>query len=161
MFCAWSVHDLSLHLLLCPTCTVLMKIPPSQFKLLMDSIVWAFKHTMRNVAEIGLNILLTLLQKFSRDQMGTQFFQTYFIDLMQHIFSVVTDSSHSASKCLLPLHAATPLLACTTLHVYIHACMAMQYVWTQSLFVMHVRTWDMLTCFDLQSTTSHILCTEL
>ena len=76
-----------------------MKIPPAQFKLLMDSIVWAFKHTMRNVAEIGLNVLLSLLQKFSQDQVGTQFFQTYFIDLMQHIFSVVTDSSHTASRC--------------------------------------------------------------
>ena len=75
----------------------LMKIPPAQFKLLMDSIVWAFKHTMRNVAEIGLNVLLLLLQKFSVDQVGTQFFQTYFIDLMQHMFSVVTDSSHTAS----------------------------------------------------------------
>ncbi|CAI8039377.1 Exportin-1 [Geodia barretti] len=80
----------------------LMKIPPAQFKLLMDSIVWAFKHTMRNVAEIGLNVLLLLLQKFSVDQVGTQFFQTYFIDLMQHMFSVVTDSSHTAS---LTMHA--------------------------------------------------------
>ena len=79
----------------------LMKIPPAQFKLLMDSIVWAFKHTMRNVAEIGLNVLLLLLQKFSMDQVGTQFFQTYFSDLMQHIFSVVTDSSHTASMYIL------------------------------------------------------------
>ena len=85
-----------------------MKIPPAQFKLLMDSIVWAFKHTMRNVAEIGLNVLLLLLQKFSLDQVGTQFFQTYFIDLMQHIFSVVTDSSHTASM---------PLSHCFDLHI--------------------------------------------
>lgn len=120
-------HDILLHIL---CSTVLMKIPPSQFKLLMDSIVWAFKHTMRNVAEIGLNILLTLLQKFSRDQMGTQFFQTYFIDLMQHIFSVVTDSSHSASTyCALSAHYLTLSVlllrgATFTLH------MAMQDVWT-------------------------------
>lgn len=34
-----------------------MNIPPAQFKLVFDSIVWAFKHTMRNVADMGLNIL--------------------------------------------------------------------------------------------------------
>jgi exportin-1 len=54
---------------------------------------------MRNVAEIGLNILLNLLQKFaSNDEAGTEFFSTYFLDLMQHIFSVVTDTSHTASE---------------------------------------------------------------
>ena len=32
----------------------LLSIPPQQFKLLMDSIVWAIKHTMRDIADIGL-----------------------------------------------------------------------------------------------------------
>ncbi len=78
-----------------------LQIPAPQFKVLMDSVVWAFKHTMRNVAEIGLNILLSLLQKFAaNEEAGTQFFNTYFLDLMQHIFSVVTDTSHTASKFL-------------------------------------------------------------
>lgn len=35
-----------------------LSIPPEQFKLVFDSIVWAFKHTMRNVADTGLNILM-------------------------------------------------------------------------------------------------------
>lgn len=34
----------------------------SQFKLVLDSIVWAIKHTMRNVAETGLDILYQLLK---------------------------------------------------------------------------------------------------
>ena len=74
-----------------------LQIPSPQFKLLLDAVVWAFKHTMRNVADIGLNILFTLLQKFANHEAGAQFFQTYFLDLMQHIFSVVTDTSHTAS----------------------------------------------------------------
>lgn len=41
-----------------------MNIPPAQFKLVFDSIVWAFKHTMRNVADTGLNILY----KVTREQ---------------------------------------------------------------------------------------------
>ena len=76
-----------------------LQIPAPQFKIFMDSVVWAFKHTMRNVADIGLNILLNLLQKFqAHEEAGSQFFQTYFLDLMQHMFSVVTDTSHTASK---------------------------------------------------------------
>ena len=39
-----------------------LSIPAPQFKLVLDSIIWAFKHTMRNVADTGLNILKQLLQ---------------------------------------------------------------------------------------------------
>lgn len=30
-----------------------LSIAPAQFKLILDSIIWAFKHTMRNVADTG------------------------------------------------------------------------------------------------------------
>lgn len=70
------------------------------FKLYIDSVIWAFKHTMRNVADIGLNILYTLLQKFSTSEQAGTFFKVYFLDLMQHILAVVTDTSHTASKCI-------------------------------------------------------------
>ena len=33
----------------------LLTIPPTQFKLFMDSIIWAIKHTMRDIADTGLN----------------------------------------------------------------------------------------------------------
>lgn len=33
-----------------------LTIPPPQFKLVLDSIIWAFKHTMRNVADTGLQV---------------------------------------------------------------------------------------------------------
>lgn len=72
-------------------------IPPAQFKLVLDSIIWAFKHTMRNVADIGLQILYQLLQNIEISAPDAQnFYQTYFTDILQHIFSVVTDSSHIA-----------------------------------------------------------------
>ena len=35
-----------------------------QLKLVMDSVIWAFRHTERNIAETGLNLLLELLKKF-------------------------------------------------------------------------------------------------
>ncbi|KOC68339.1 Exportin-1 [Habropoda laboriosa] len=77
-------------------------IPPAQFKLVLDSIIWAFKHTMRNVADTGLHILYQLLQNVENEPAAQNFYQTYFTDILQHIFSVVTDSSHIAG---LSMHA--------------------------------------------------------
>lgn len=39
----------------------LLTIPSAQFKLFMDSIIWAIKHTMRDIAETGLNCRLNAL----------------------------------------------------------------------------------------------------
>nr|DBA27044.1 TPA: hypothetical protein GDO54_011225 [Pyxicephalus adspersus] len=81
-----------------------LAIPPAQFKLVLDSIIWAFKHTMRNVADTGLQILYTLLQNVGQEEAAAQsFYQTYFCDILQHIFSVVTDTSHTAG---LTMHAS-------------------------------------------------------
>jgi len=80
-----------------------LSIPPEQFKLVLDSIIWAFKHTMRNVADTGLNILYQLLQNVSNHPEAAQsFYQTYYTDILQHMFSVVTDTSHTAG---LTMHA--------------------------------------------------------
>lgn len=80
-----------------------LSIPPAQFKLVLDSIIWAFKHTMRNVADTGLQILMKLLQNIEQhEQAAPSFYQTYLTDILQHIFSVVTDTSHTAG---LSMHA--------------------------------------------------------
>jgi len=80
-----------------------LSIPPQQFKLVLDSIIWAFKHTMRNVADTGLSILFQLLQNVSNHPEAAQsFYQTYYTDILQHMFSVVTDTSHTAG---LTMHA--------------------------------------------------------
>ncbi|XP_057324620.1 exportin-1 [Microplitis mediator] len=80
-----------------------LSIPPAQFKLVLDSIIWAFKHTMRNVADTGLAILYQLLQNIEQHEQAAQsFYQTYFTEILQHIFSVVTDTSHTAG---LTMHA--------------------------------------------------------
>lgn len=80
-----------------------LNIPPTQFKLVLDSIIWAFKHTMRNVADTGLQILLKLLQNIEQHESAApSFYLTYLTDILQHVFSVVTDTSHTAS---LSMHA--------------------------------------------------------
>lgn len=76
----------------------LLEIDPAQFRLVLDSIIWAFKHTMRNVADTGLQILLTFLESMGREDqvIVNSFYQTYYTDILQHMFSVVTDTSHTA-----------------------------------------------------------------
>ncbi len=76
----------------------LLQLQPAQFKLVLDSIIWSFKHTMRDVAEIGLEILLKLLQNIRVDhqEAAQGFYQSYYIEIMEHVFSVVTDTSHIA-----------------------------------------------------------------
>ena len=61
----YSCFSLSLSLSL-SVCVV------QQLKLVMDSIIWAFRHTERNIAETGLNLLLEMLKNF-------QVLFTYFI----------------------------------------------------------------------------------
>lgn len=90
----------------------LLNIPPAQFKLVLDSIIWAFKHTMRNVADTGLDILYTLLQNISAEDAAAQsFYQTYFTDILQHLFSVITDSSHTAGLTMQATILATMFVA--------------------------------------------------
>ena len=75
----------------------LLAIAPNQFKLVLDSIIWAFKHTMRNVADTGLQILQKLLENIGKHEPSMQsFYQTYYTDILQHLFSIVTDTSHTA-----------------------------------------------------------------
>ncbi|XP_065173281.1 exportin-1 [Atheta coriaria] len=81
-----------------------LTIPPAQFKLVLDSVIWAFKHTMRNVADTGLQILFKLLRNIEENkQAAPGFYQTYLTDILQHVFSVVTDTSHTAG---LAMHAS-------------------------------------------------------
>ena len=66
---------------------------PTQLKLVMDSIVWAFRHTERNIAETGLNLLLEMLTSFEKNDFVTQFHQTYWLQLVREIFAVMTGES--------------------------------------------------------------------
>lgn len=75
----------------------ILALSPQQFKLVLDSVIWAIKHTMRNVADVGHQTLYSLLENFATNEEATQtFYQTYCLDILQHLFSVVTDPSLTA-----------------------------------------------------------------
>jgi len=96
--------------------TALLQLSAPQFKLFLDSIIWGFKHTMRNVAEIGeqqvlcrllwysmdsgLHILEDLLHNIDKDSVAQSFYQSYLLNLIEHMFSVITDSSHAGSMLM-------------------------------------------------------------
>ncbi|KAJ6859626.1 hypothetical protein NC652_041801 [Populus alba x Populus x berolinensis] len=60
----------------------------------MDSIIWAFRHTERNIAETGLNLLLEMLKNFQASEFCNQFYRSYFLTIEQEIFAVLTDTFH-------------------------------------------------------------------
>lgn len=76
----------------------LLTLPPEKFRLTMDSIIWAIKHTMRDIADQGLAIMLELLDKMqSADASVAQaFYQTYLLAVLRDVFAVLTDSDHKS-----------------------------------------------------------------
>jgi exportin-1 len=72
----------------------LFTLDPSQLKLVVDSIVWAFRHTERNIAETGLNLLLEMTKFFQVSEFCNQFHQSFYLSLVQEIFAVMTDGFH-------------------------------------------------------------------
>lgn len=76
----------------------LLKLPAPQFKLFYDSIVWAVKHTMRDIADMGLNICAELIWNVSKidGSIANSFFQNYFLSILQDIFYVLTDTMHKS-----------------------------------------------------------------
>ncbi|KAK4740659.1 hypothetical protein SAY87_024247 [Trapa incisa] len=72
----------------------LIRLSSQQIKLVMDSIIWAFRHTERNIAETGLILLLEMLKNFQASEFCNQFFRTYYLTIEQETFAVLTDTFH-------------------------------------------------------------------
>ncbi|KAJ7777019.1 CRM1 C terminal-domain-containing protein [Mycena metata] len=76
----------------------LLGLQPAQFKLFMDSVMWAIKHTVRDIADLGLSICLEVINNFatSPSEISGPFFQQYFLSIVQDIFFVLTDTDHKS-----------------------------------------------------------------
>ncbi|PVU94831.1 hypothetical protein BB561_002230 [Smittium simulii] len=82
----------------------LLTLPSENFKLYIDSIIWGFKHTTRDISEMSLVICYELVNSFANSDptAANFFFKTYFIHLLQDILYVLTDSDHKSgfnSQC--------------------------------------------------------------
>uniref|UniRef100_A0A7R9ZL58 Exportin-1 C-terminal domain-containing protein n=1 Tax=Craspedostauros australis TaxID=1486917 RepID=A0A7R9ZL58_9STRA len=75
----------------------LFNIPPEHQKLVVHSVVWAMKHTERNISDTGLEILNELLQNVGQTPNVAQgFYQQYLLSLIQDVFAVMTDRLHKS-----------------------------------------------------------------
>lgn len=83
----------------------LFSIPQAQQKMVVDSIVWAVKHTDRNISETGLDILQDLLTNVntktaSAGEVGVQFAQEFYkqflVPIIQDVLGVMTDRLHKS-----------------------------------------------------------------
>lgn len=75
----------------------LFNIPPEHQKLVVDSVVWAMKHTERNISETGLEILHELLLNVGRTPNVAQgFYQQFLLPLIQDVFAVMSDRLHKS-----------------------------------------------------------------
>ena len=75
----------------------MFNIPPTHQKLVIDAVVWAIKHTERNIADTGLEILHELLLNVGRTpDIAQGFYQQYLLALIQDVFAVLTDRLHKS-----------------------------------------------------------------
>lgn len=72
-------------------------LSPPEFKLLMDCVFWALRHTERNVAETGLRTLEELLRQIAlHPTVSDSFFKNYYCTILRELFAVFTDTLHKA-----------------------------------------------------------------
>ena len=77
--------------------SALFSIPPAHQKLVVDSVVWAMKHTERNISDTGLEILHELLMNVGKSpNIAQPFYQQYLLSLIQDVFAVMTDRLHKS-----------------------------------------------------------------
>lgn len=76
----------------------LLLLPQGQFKLIVDSLVWAFKHTHHDISETGLRMCWDLLNSFAQADpaVANTFYQAFYLGLLQDVFYVLTDTDHKA-----------------------------------------------------------------
>jgi len=76
----------------------MLSLPADKFKLVMDSIVWGTKHTMRDIADTSLQTALDLLHNVQKldPAVSNGFYQNYFLQLVRDIFYVLTDTTHKS-----------------------------------------------------------------
>lgn len=82
----------------------LFQIPPAHTKLVVDSVVWAFKHTAMDIGEMGLEILDKMLTNVasSDPELCQSFLNHFFLVLVYELIEVLTDRLH---KSALKYHA--------------------------------------------------------
>eukprot|EP01128_Nolandella_sp_AFSM9_P008513 TRINITY_DN5220_c0_g1_i1.p1 TRINITY_DN5220_c0_g1~~TRINITY_DN5220_c0_g1_i1.p1 ORF type:complete len:1077 (+),score=219.69 TRINITY_DN5220_c0_g1_i1:18-3248(+) len=76
-----------------------VRMNPQQFKLVIQSVVWGFKHWDKKISETTLKILLEMFTQFSRNAQSDpskSFYGNHLLPLLEDILFVLTDTFHKA-----------------------------------------------------------------
>ena len=73
---------------------VVAQMPEEQQKMLVDASVWGIKHQERNVADTALNMVYTMVKRFSESNSANVFMPKHCFTLLTEVFNVMTDSFH-------------------------------------------------------------------
>lgn len=67
-----------------------------QLKMVVDAIIWGCRHPMRDVADTALKILKNFVDRLpvSPSVFAQPFLAKFFLDILRHLFSIVTDTTH-------------------------------------------------------------------
>jgi exportin-1 len=78
----------------------LFLLPNKYVGAVIDSIVWAFKHTRRDISDTGLEILRDLWLKICSSDAANAFHQTYYTRLLDQLFLALVDAFHKSGTLL-------------------------------------------------------------
>ncbi|GMI39796.1 hypothetical protein TeGR_g11582, partial [Tetraparma gracilis] len=77
--------------------SALFKLPADHQRYVVDSIVWSMKHTGRDISELGLAILLELLQNVQKaPDIQQGFYGSFLLPLISDVLAVLTDRLHKS-----------------------------------------------------------------
>uniref|UniRef100_A0A1I7ZPE9 CRM1_C domain-containing protein n=1 Tax=Steinernema glaseri TaxID=37863 RepID=A0A1I7ZPE9_9BILA len=94
---AFPEHRLNLFILLRDVAQhcfpVLIAIPEADFRLLLEADVWALQHQMRDVAEVGIEMLKEILVKVAELPPAEKqmFYGQHFMYLLEQVLAIATD----------------------------------------------------------------------
>lgn len=76
------------------------KLQPEVFSLLFNSLLWASKHTIRDVSDVGLSAITSILDHFSglNPVDSSQFYSGYYVTLLQDMLFIITNPFHKPGK---------------------------------------------------------------
>jgi exportin-1 len=64
---------------------------------MIDCIVWAFKHHLSEISDIGLDVLVYIMRQVNTNQMiANQFYKIYYSNLLKDVLEVLTDGCHKS-----------------------------------------------------------------
>lgn len=73
---------------------VVINLPEKVLSMIIQSLLWALQHTIRQVAEIGIIMVRDILERVREvgsEEVRQRFYQQHYMNMLNHVMGVVTD----------------------------------------------------------------------